>query len=177
MAVAYSVLGGRLLGARNLQGLERQLPIQFRSHQAGRRIPGGMRAASGASTPRLDAASPAAGRQGSGTAPVTHRLPQATGNVRLFPIVIATRAQAGGSNPGPDVRYIHILRPGSPRRYAPRDDDRFGRTAPTHTTVTPDLIRGPASSSSYPPPKGSWIPAFAGMTATWTTRAHTNNSA
>ena len=77
MAIAYSVLGGRLLGVENLQGLERQLPIQFRSHQAGRRVPGGMRAASRASRPRLDAASPAAGRQRSGTAPVTPYLLQA----------------------------------------------------------------------------------------------------
>jgi hypothetical protein len=63
---------------------------------------------------------PAARRQGSGTAPVTPRLPQATGNVRLRAIAPASAGVAGGCH-HPSL----------------------------HSDVIPDLIRDPASSS-YP---------------------------
>jgi hypothetical protein len=61
---------------------------------------------------------PAAGRQGSGTAPVTPRLPQATGNVCLRAIAPARAGVAGGCH-HPSL----------------------------HSDVIPDLIRDPASSS------------------------------
>ena len=87
-----------MLGVKTSRGFERQLPIIFRSHQAGRRVPGGMRAASRASQAQAGRSLPRC-RETRERNRAGHTLPApGLGYVRPFSVIPAKAGISGGKN-------------------------------------------------------------------------------